>query len=100
MLQLYLQAFKKKTKIQPGSWFNNTHCPVETDRCRAFSAGPTDRKQHDFDFKRAFSEPVRRFDPLFESNGIHPNPERGMGVLARFYIRAIHSRYFNPYVYQ
>jgi len=51
-------------------------------------------------FKRAFSEPIRRFDPLFESNGIHPNPQRGMGVLARFYIRAIHSRYFNPYVYQ
>ena len=51
-------------------------------------------------FKRTFSEPVRRFDPLFESNGIHSNPQRGMGVLARFYIRAIHSRYFNPYVYQ
>jgi alkylated DNA repair dioxygenase AlkB/lysophospholipase L1-like esterase len=51
-------------------------------------------------FKRSFNEPIRRFDPLFESNGIHPNPQKGMGVLARFYIRAIHSRYFNPYVYQ
>ena len=51
-------------------------------------------------FKRRFSEPVKRFDPLFESNGIHPNPQKGMGVLARIYIRAIHSRYFNPYIYQ
>ena len=51
-------------------------------------------------FKRAFNEPIKRFDPLFESNGIHPNAQKGMGVLARFYIRAIHSRYFNPYVYQ
>ena len=51
-------------------------------------------------FKRNFKEPVRRYDPLFETNGIHPNPQKGMGVLARFYIRAIHSRYFNPYVYQ
>ena len=51
-------------------------------------------------FKRALSEPVKRFDPLFENKGIHPNPQKGMGVLARFYIRAIHSRYFNPYIYQ
>ena len=51
-------------------------------------------------FKRNFREPVRRYDPLFESKGIHPNSQKGMGVLARFYIRAIHSRYFNPYVYQ
>ncbi len=51
-------------------------------------------------FKRARNEPVRRFDHLFEKNGIHPNTERGLGVLARFYIRAIHSKYFNPFVYQ
>ena len=51
-------------------------------------------------FKRAPYEPIKRFDPLFEKNGIHPNVDRGMGVLARFYIRAIHSKYFNPYVYQ
>ncbi len=51
-------------------------------------------------FKRARNEPIKRFDPLFEKNGIHPNIDRGLGVLARFYIRAIHSKYFNPYVYQ
>ena len=51
-------------------------------------------------FKRARSEPVKRFDPLFENNGIHPNPQKGMGVLARIYIRAIHSKYFNPHIYQ
>jgi alkylated DNA repair dioxygenase AlkB len=51
-------------------------------------------------FKRVYNEPLKRFDPLFEKNGIHPNAQKGMGVLARFYIRAIHSRFFNPYVYQ
>ena len=51
-------------------------------------------------FKRSYKEPVKRFDPLFEKSGIHPNSEKGLGVLARFYIRAIHSKYFNPYVYQ
>ncbi len=51
-------------------------------------------------FKRAPNEPIRRFDPLFEKSGIHPNKEKGLGVLARYYIRAIHSRYFNPFVYQ
>ena len=51
-------------------------------------------------FRRARREPIKRFDHLFEVNGIHPNKERGLGVLARYYIRAIHSQYFNPYVYQ
>ncbi len=51
-------------------------------------------------FKRQRYEPIRRFDKLFERNGIHLNDDCGMGVLARFYIRAIHSKFFNPYVYQ
>ena len=51
-------------------------------------------------FKRLRHEPVKRFDKLFERNGIHLNKECGLGVLARFYIRAIHSKYFNPRVYQ
>ncbi len=51
-------------------------------------------------FRRQKYEPVCRFDRLFERGGIHPNPERGMGVLARYYIRALHSRFFNPCVFQ
>ena len=51
-------------------------------------------------FKRLKYEPVKRFDKLFERNGIHLNKECGLGVLARFYIRAIHSKFFDPYVYQ
>ncbi len=51
-------------------------------------------------FRRQRNEPVSRFDRLFERGGIHPNPERGMGVLARFYIRALHSKFFNPCVFQ
>ena len=51
-------------------------------------------------FRRTRNEPIKRFDPLFEVRGIHPNKEKGLGVLARFYIRAIHSKFFDPYVYQ
>ena len=37
---------------------------------------------------------------LFKGNGdIHLN-DRGMGILARNYIMAIHSNWFNPTVYQ
>ena len=51
-------------------------------------------------FSRRWNEPFARFDKLFEVRGIHPNPERGMGVLARFYLRALHSNFFNPRVFQ
>ena len=51
-------------------------------------------------FRRQRYEPVKRFDKLFESKGIHLNKERGLGVLARFYIRALHSKFFNPCVFQ
>ena len=51
-------------------------------------------------FSRRRNEPHSRFDKLFERGGIHPNPEKGMGVLARMYIRALHSKYFNPCVFQ
>ena len=46
--------------------------------------------------------PIIREEPLFEKNGIHPsnNIRGGMGVLARLYLRALHSKYFNPYSYQ
>ncbi len=51
-------------------------------------------------FRRQKNEPVSRFDRLFERGGIHPNPKRGMGVLARYYIRALHSNFFDPCVFQ
>ena len=51
-------------------------------------------------FNRNRNDPPTRFDEFFEINGIHPNPKRGMGVLARLYLRALHSRYFNPFVFQ
>ena len=51
-------------------------------------------------FYRKGDEPITRFDKLFEKNGIHPNPEKGMGVLARMYIRAFHSNSFSPFVFQ
>ena len=44
--------------------------------------------------------PYIRNDVLFEKGGIHPSINKGMGVLARLYIRAIHSKFFNPHVFQ
>ena len=44
--------------------------------------------------------PHIRNNRLFDGNDIHPSDRRGNGVLARLYIRVLHSKYFNPYVYQ
>lgn len=51
-------------------------------------------------YNRRYNQPHSRFDKLFEVNGIHPNREIGMGVLARMYIRALHSKYFDPNTFQ
>ena len=59
------------------------------------------------DAYRPFSHPRRRGVPdtrrqdLFESEyGIHPRKGRGMGTLARLYLRALHSRFFDPRTFQ
>jgi len=44
--------------------------------------------------------PHIRNDRLFSGSNIHPSDNRGNGVLARLYIRVLHSRYFNPNVFQ
>ena len=44
--------------------------------------------------------PHLRKDELFEIGGIHPSPTWGMSVLAKRYIRALHSRFFDPCVFQ
>ena len=44
--------------------------------------------------------PHLRNDTLFEKNGIHPSTTRGLCSLAKLYIRALHSNFFNPYVFQ
>ena len=51
-------------------------------------------------YSRKWGEPITRFDSLFEDGGIHPHPEKGIGVLARMYMRALHSKFFNPCVFQ
>lgn len=53
-------------------------------------------------FNRKFNEPYRRFDRLFEENGVHPNTKIGMGVLGRMYIKALHKfrMNFEPLVFQ
>ena len=38
------------------------------------------------------------WDPVRKAFDIHPNA-KGKGVMARFYIRLIHSRWFNPMGY-
>ena len=37
---------------------------------------------------------------LFNGSDIHPSKNRGMGALAKLYIRALHSRYFDPFILQ
>ena len=49
---------------------------------------------------RRWGRPDSRKEKLFEKNGIHPSPEKGMGVLAKLYIRALHSKFFEPFVFQ
>ena len=44
--------------------------------------------------------PNIRRDRFFEGKDIHPSPQRGMGVLASLYLRALHSKFFNPLVLQ
>ncbi len=49
---------------------------------------------------RDFRHPELRDPRLFSGNNIHPSEGRGMGALAKLYIRAIHSKLFNPFILQ
>ena len=51
-------------------------------------------------YHRKWGEPITRFDNIFEVNGIHPHPEKGIGILAKKYMRALHSKHFNPLIFQ
>ena len=44
--------------------------------------------------------PEIRNQYLFNGTDIHPSKNRGMGVLAKLYIRALHSKYFDPFILQ
>ncbi len=44
--------------------------------------------------------PALRDNRLFNGNNIHPSEARGMGVLAKLYLRAIHSKHFDPFILQ
>ena len=50
--------------------------------------------------RRDFWTPELRDYRFFKGNDIHPSVAKGMGVLAKLYIRAIHSKFFNPFVFQ
>ena len=65
------------------------------------------RRYHVLDAFSIFCSPF--FDPrcpeirnqsLFNGPDIHPSKNRGMGALAKLYIRALHSRYFDPFILQ
>ena len=49
---------------------------------------------------RSPDSPELRDSRFFVGRNIHPSEARGMGVLAKLYLRAIHSRYFDPYIFQ
>ncbi len=44
--------------------------------------------------------PELRNNRLFIGSNIHPSEARGMGVLAKLYLRAIHSKFFDPFILQ
>ena len=44
--------------------------------------------------------PHIRDDRFFKAGDIHPSEARGMGVLAKLYLRAIHSNFFDPFTLQ
>ena len=44
--------------------------------------------------------PYIRDDRFFRAGDIHPSEAKGMGVLAKLYLRAIHSNFFDPFTFQ
>ncbi len=65
------------------------------------------RRFHVMDAFTAFCAPQRNFyspelrdSRYFVGSNIHPSEHRGMGILAKFYLRAIHSKYFDPFTFQ
>ena len=65
------------------------------------------RKFHVMDAFSVFCDPRRNlFSPelrdtrYFIGHNIHPSEQRGMGILAKLYLRAIHSKFFDPYTFQ
>ena len=65
------------------------------------------RRFHILDAFRPFA--LRYFDPrvphirddrFFKAGDIHPSEAKGMGVLAKLYLRAIHSNFFDPFTLQ
>ncbi len=67
----------------------------------------TYRKFHILDAFKVFCSPYRnqwspelRNNLLFEGSDIHPSKSRGMGALAKLYLKAIHSNFFDPFILQ
>ncbi len=44
--------------------------------------------------------PEIRNSKLFDGTDIHPSKSRGMGALAKLYLKAIHSKHFDPFIMQ
>ena len=49
---------------------------------------------------RDLSSPELRNPRLFVGSNIHPSESKGMGILAKLYLRALHSKYFDPFTFQ
>ncbi len=65
------------------------------------------RKFHTLDAFSVFCSPYYhpryphlRNNRLFNGSDIHPSKLRGLGALARVYLRALHSQYFDPFTLQ
>ena len=104
--KVYFQSLIPLPCIHEGDWITNSNVidfnSIIYNECKY-------RRFYILDAFSAFRDPFRiKFAPypelrnnmLFVGKDIHPSSRRGMGVLAKIYLRAIHSRYFDPFVWQ
>ena len=50
--------------------------------------------------RRNSSSPELRDPRYFVGSNIHPSEQKGMGILAKLYLRAIHNKFFDPFIFQ
>ena len=104
--KIFFQSLIPLPCLHGGDWITNSNVinfnSMVFNECKF-------RRFHILDAFSAFRDPHRvKFAPypelrnssLFVGNDIHPSVRRGMGVLARIYLRAIHSRFFDPLIWQ
>ena len=104
--KIHFQSFLPLPCRNNRDWDTNTRvlvtCKIILNECsyhKCYYLDAFHRFAVPFNARRQ-DDPCCRNEKLFEESGIHPNVLRGMGALARLYIKALHSSYFNPFCIQ